>query len=229
MTVSSQMKELKLTIYQKYFFKYLVLDNFLDENDFQFLSNRVPINQVPPDRMSEFVWYIIDPKANKISSLKGGIKDAIPIPNLKSMHTKYSPILDQILFKLSPLKSHLIDRYDYQLTVSGKDYKYQIHDDVPHKLLSTVIYLYPEDNFGTFLHSSLEAKEGFNPSNTTGIKWKKNRAFIFPRINKKTWHSFQGDGKSNRLTLVINVSTNRIDEVNEIERSEKFLKTITFY
>ena len=66
------------------------------------------------------------------------------------------------------------------------------------------------------------------PNENFVIKWKVNRAMIFSRIGQKTWHSYQGDGKSNRLVFGINVGTERAKEAREIEDSEEFKKSITW-
>ena len=41
--------------------------------------------------------------------------------------------------------------------------------------------------------------------------------FFFAREERNTWHSFEGDGKSNRLALLYNLMTTKIKEVYKIE------------
>lgn len=50
-----------------------------------------------------------------------------------------------------------------------------------------------------------------------------NRGVFFSRTEKKTWHSFQGDGISSRLVLVYNLMTTNIKKVTEIENTNYFL------
>ena len=66
------------------------------------------------------------------------------------------------------------------------------------------------------------------PQEGTLIRWKQNRAFVFSRIFQKTWHSYQGDKKNNRLALVINLCTDKIEQVDKIEQSKEFKESITW-
>ena len=50
------------------------------------------------------------------------------------------------------------------------------------------------------------------------VEWKMNRAVFFSRSEKETWHSYKGDGKSNRVALVYNLMTKRIKDVYKIEK-----------
>ena len=62
---------------------------------------------------------------------------------------------------------------------SGKNYKFPIHDDTPNKLLSGVIYLYPEKNTGTLFYSDKKGSE------KEIIDWKPNRAVFFTSRKEK--------------------------------------------
>ncbi|WP_269604071.1 hypothetical protein [Prochlorococcus marinus] len=219
----------EIPIRSKYFFKYLILDNFFSDNEMQYF-NRFDISKVPSTQFTTiyqariFKDKNIEPKATK-----GG---PLSIDNIISMHNKYEEFFYSILSKLCPAKSNLIEYIDYKIVVTGKDYKYQIHDDVASKLLSTVIYLKPEKNIGTIIYPCpnyiLFNGKILSPSEGVVVDWKVNRALIFSRINQKTWHSYQGDGKSNRLAFVINVGTDKAKEVMEIENSKEFKESITW-
>ena len=50
------------------------------------------------------------------------------------------------------------------------------------------------------------------------IEWKQNRNLIFSRIERKTWHSFESDGVSDRVALVYNLMTTQIKKVYKIEK-----------
>ena len=39
------------------------------------------------------------------------------------------------------------------------------------------------------------------------VDWKVNRAVFFSRIERKTWHSYAGDERNNRIVLVYNLMT----------------------
>ena len=56
--------------------------------------------------------------------------------------------------------------------------------------------------------------------------WVKNRAFFFSRIERETWHSYQGDGMNSRVTLVYNLMTRRIKDVYKIEKKNYFFGSL---
>ena len=127
-----------------------------------------------------------------------------------------------ILKELCPEKVNLYDYTEFHLILTGKNYKFPIHDDTPNKLLSGVIYINPEKNSGT---SFYDTKEGLNKNE---IQWKKNRAVFFSRIERKTWHSYEGDGMNTRIALVFNLMTNDIKSVCKIEKKNFFYSFIRF-
>ena len=220
---------LEKPIQSKYFFKYIVLDDFFADVEIEYL-NRLDISNVPSDQAS--ILYQLRIFKDKNIEPKGTERSLIPMEKIISIHNKYEPLFYSLLLKLCPAKSDLVDFIDYQIILTGKDAKYPIHDDVASKLLSTVIYLKPENNFGTIIYPcpnyALFDGRIVSPSEGFGINWKVNRALIFSRIHQKTWHSYQGDGKSNRLTFVINVGTDKVEEVMEIESSREFRESITW-
>ena len=68
-------------------------------------------------------------------------------------------------------------------------------------------------------------KEGLNKNE---IQWKKNRAVFFSRIERETWHSYEGDGMNTRIALVFNLMTNDIKSVCKIEKKNFFYSFIRF-
>ena len=54
--------------------------------------------------------------------------------------------------------------------------------------------------------------------NKKTIPWEKNRAVFFSRKERETWHSYEGDGKSDRIALIYNLMTNNIRDVYKIEK-----------
>ena len=100
----------------------------------------------------------------------------------------------EILKELNPKKINLYDYSEFHIVESGSKYKFPIHDDIPAKILSGVIYLEPEDNKRNFFY---ETKDG---QGIKEVKWKKIELF-FSRKERTTWHSFESDGKSNRIVL----------------------------
>ena len=220
---------INIPIQSKYFFKYIILDNFLSDNEIQYL-NRLDISKVPSNGILNCYQARIFKDKNIKPKAVGD--NLINIENIISIHKKYENLFSSILLKMCPAKSKLIEFMEYTLSITGKDCIYPIHDDAPYKLLSTVIYLKPENNIGTLIYPCpkypLFDGKILSPSEGFCIKWKQNRSLIFSRIHQKTWHSFQGDGKSNRLAFVINVGTDKVKEVMDIENSKEFRESITW-
>tara|TARA_B100000963_G_scaffold60448_1_gene48361 strand:+ start:35042 stop:35671 length:630 start_codon:yes stop_codon:yes gene_type:complete len=177
-------------------------DNFLTNEDFNKLTS-LKIDNVK--ETSTKVYH------NSISS-NGVINNSL-IDNelLKKLHSNYHSKAIEILKNIAPKKVDLYDYSEFMIIKSGKNYKFPIHDDTPNKLLSGVIYLYPEKNTGTLFYSD---KKG---SDRELIDWKPNRAVFFSRIERKTWHSFEGDGKSDRIVLVYNLVAKNLKKVFKVE------------
>ena len=92
--------------------------------------------------------------------------------------------------------------------MTHKNKVFPIHDDIPQKIFKyCFIYLEPEINSGTKNHNSK------NDHNAFEIYWKQNRGFLFSRNKNKTWHSYIGDGKNDRLALVYNLMTTKTLQV----------------
>tara|TARA_B100000963_G_scaffold344458_1_gene347326 strand:- start:10 stop:636 length:627 start_codon:yes stop_codon:yes gene_type:complete len=148
---------------------------------------------------------------NKINNDKVLLNTCLNQELLKRLHKNYHEKALLLLKELNPKKVDLYDYSEFHIVETGKSYVFPIHDDNPDKLLSGVIYLKPLNNLGTIFYSD---KKG---NNKNLVDWKINRAVFFSRSEKKTWHSFQGDQKTNRTVLVYNLMTNRLKEVYKAE------------
>ncbi len=148
---------------------------------------------------------------NEINAKNDIKNDCIKKETLERLHKSYHPKAIEILQELNPSKVHLYDYSEFHIIETGADYKFPIHDDTPNKLLSGVIYLKPQNNSGTIFYTN---KKGDGKKE---IGWKINKAVFFSREERTTWHSYQGDGKSNRIVLVYNLMTKRIKEVFKAE------------
>ena len=60
------------------------------------------------------------------------------------------------------------------------------------------------------------------------VDWKINRGVFFSRTERSTWHSYQGDGISNRIVLVYNLMTYRIADVFKIEKKSYFFGNLRY-
>ena len=179
-----------------------IIENFLDKKDFITLSN-LKLDSVPEDSLKVY--------HNEIDKENNVRKSCIDTKIIKSLHEKYHNKVFQLLKSISPKKAELYEYSDFSIVRTGKNYKFPIHDDTPNKLLSGVIYLYPEKNTGTIFYSN---KKG-DDKNIVG--WKQNRGVFFARVEQETWHSFEGDGQSDRVVLVYNLATTQIKKVFKIE------------
>ena len=185
-----------------------IIDNFLNIDDFNIINN-IKLDVVRNNKINVYPNTI--DKKNIIQ------KSCFSENIIQLIHKKYHKKVFEILEKLNLKKSKLYDYTDLTIIKTGKNYKFPVHDDTPNKLLSGVIYLEPRINAGTMFYRN---KKG---SNKETISWKKNRAVFFSRKEKETWHSYEGDGKSDRIVLVYNLMTNRIKDVYKIEEKNYLL------
>ncbi len=187
-------------------YKVKVLDNFLSEEDFEELCN------LKIDQSTKKEFNILHNEIND----KGIIKSSIDENLLKRLHRNYHVRAMNILKQLNEKKIDLYEYSDFSIIVTSKNSKFPIHDDIPNKLLSGVVYLSPQKNSGTFFYND---KKG---SNKTNIDWKTNRAVFFSRKERETWHSYEGDGINNRVVLVYNLVSNKIKDVFKAENKNYF-------
>ncbi len=193
---------------------YKIFDNFFDEQDFKILE-KIKLPEIHPASLKVY--------HNKILK-DGSVKknDCIDTETLKYLHNKYHNKTLKILENLYPEKVNLYQYSEFHVIQTGSDYKFPPHDDTPDKLLSGVVYINPEINKGTIFFKD---KKG-NGKET--VDWKKNRAVFFSRRERETWHSYEGDGKSNRVALVYNLMTKDIKEVCKIENKSYLISLIRY-
>ena len=180
-----------------------VIDNFLNKKNFEQLC------QLKIDNIEDNIK-VYHNRINKDNTVEINCIDRKLIEDL---HKNYHDKAINILKKLYPKKLDLYDYSDFSLIVTHKNFTFPFHDDTPNKILSGVVYLYPEKNIGTIF--SKDNKKGLN---NKVIDWKQNRAVFFSRKERETWHTYKGDGKNNRGVLVYNLCTKRLRDVYKIEK-----------
>ena len=190
-----------------------ILDNFLEKKDLDDISS------IQLEKINKNEIRVYHNSIDKNNNTKG---DCINSEILKRLHKNYHDKALSLLKELNPLKVKLYDYSEFHIIETGADYQFPIHDDTPNKLLSGVIYIRPEKNSGTIFY---ESKKG---DGKKIIDWEINRAVFFSRIERETWHSYKGDGKSNRIALVYNLMTNRIKEVYNIEKKNYLLGQLRY-
>ena len=144
-------------------FKIKIIDNFLNEQDYNDLCKLKLDNNLKND----FKVY-----HNEINN-NGIIKCSIDENLLKRLHNNYFSNAIEILNEINPKKTKLYEYSDFSIIITNKNSNFPIHDDTPNKLLSGVIYLYPNKNSGTIFYNDK------NGSNKTIIDWKPNRGVFF--------------------------------------------------
>jgi hypothetical protein len=193
--------------------KLKIIENFLNSKDLSLLCS-LKIEPVNHDNIKVHQNII---NGNQIVK-----NECIDPEILKSLNDRYHKLAINILKELNPEKINLYDYSEFYIIETGSNYKFPIHDDIPNKLLSGVVYLKPEKNSGTLFYKNKKGED------KKEIEWKINRAVFFSRAEKETWHSYQGDGKSNRLVLVYNLMTNKIKDVYKIEGRSYLLGIFRF-
>ncbi len=190
-----------------------ILDNFLEKKDLDDISS-IKLEKINKNEIRIY--------HNSIDKNNNTKTDCINPEILKRLQENYHDKALSLLKELNPLKAKLYDYSEFHIIETGADYQFPIHDDTPNKLLSGVIYIRPEKNSGTIFY---ESKKG---DGKKIIDWEINRAVFFSRIERETWHSYKGDGKSNRIALVYNLMTNRIKEVYNIEKKNYLLGQLRY-
>ena len=187
-------------------YKIKILDGFLEKEDFLDLCN------LDIDKEIKEGFKVYHNEINESGVKTSSIDKNLLIRIHKNCHSKAI----QVLQELYPEKKKLYDYSAFTIIVTSKDSKFPIHDDTPNKILSGVVYLFPEKNSGTVFYNNK------NGNDELGIEWKQNRAVFFSRKEGETWHSYKGDGKSNRVALVYNLMTYKIKKVYEVEKKNYF-------
>lgn len=171
-----------MTVVDTTIFPHIIVDNFLSVDDF--------------DRLVQY---------SKNASMElDDIRAKIHLTKTDILNKeKYLPVLESYMKKLKPENMEKKYFLDMTMLITTSDYNKSIHLDHEGKLLSCVIYLYPENNYGTFLGTSSKCDYE--------IPWKTNRAFIFCR-GEDTWHTFRA--KKNEVPRC-SINLNLMEYVND--------------
>ena len=194
--------------------KIKIKDNFLNQHDFNYLCN-LNLKKISSNEVAVY--------HNKISNNSIQLNECIDKEALINLNNNYHNKAIEILNELYPEKKDLYEYSEFHIIETGANYKFPIHDDTPNKLLSGVVYLKPKNNSGTIFYENKN-----DTSKKEMVDWKINRAVFFSRTERSTWHSYQGDGISNRIVLVYNLMTYRIKDVFKIEKKNYFFGNLRY-
>lgn len=75
-------------------------------------------------------------------------------------------------------------------------YKFDIHQEGLEKTWSAVTYITPDKNVGTKMYANSSDK-----SFVKEAEWNPNSTFIFCGVQGKTWHSYESNQNTNRITF----------------------------
>ena len=196
-------------------YKIKIFDDFLESEDLKELS--IYAKSLNNDHDVHVFHNEIDLN-NKIlhASIDKGL--------LTRLNKKYLEKGISILKELNKEKVSLIDYSDFTIVKTKKNKKFPIHDDTFNKLLSGVVYLYPENNIGTIFYNTKNGKD------KNVIEWKINRAVFFSRIERETWHSYEADNVNDRITLIFNLMTKEknLKKVLDIEKKNFFFGKLRY-
>ena len=193
--------------------KLKIIDNFLQASDFKKIS-KVALEKIGKKDIKVYHNSIVK---NKVLN-----SECINSDFLIELNKKYHLKAINILKKLNKEKVRLYDDFEFHIIETGSNCSFPIHDDTPNKLLSGVIYLKPNKNYGTSFFSSKNGKS------KKIIPWKLNRAVFFSRKERESWHSYRGDGKSNRIVLVYNLMTKDIKGALKAEKKSYFVGNLRY-
>lgn len=150
--------------------EHYVVDQFYDQHLFDDMISE--INEICPDEgihrdLKKF------PKTKKFIDSKKWSKAYL---QMFSEHREYKKLIVQ-----------------NELIVLHKNKIFEIHDEIPNKILSAVTYVYPEMSRGTLLYNE-------DKNFVKEVDWKQNRTLFFCGIDNKTWHSYLCD-ENLRITI----------------------------
>ncbi len=190
-----------------------IIDNFLEKEDFEDLCS-IELKEIKKNEI-----YIHHNKIYGEEIIENSCLDA---ELLTRLNKKYHQKAIYLLEELNQKKVKLYDFSEFHIIQTGSNYKFPIHDDTPDKLLSGVIYLKPKKNSGTIFYKN---KKGDGEKEIT---WKQNRAVFFSRTERSSWHSFRGDGSSDRIALVYNLKTSNLKGVYEAESNNYLIGSLRY-
>ena len=175
---------------------FLVVDDFLKEKDKNYTL----------DFISNFDYSEFQNKLG-LFPIQVCLDPRIP-ENIRNYFQKisesYMPTLMKYLEELAPKKCHLYDYCKFKIIISPPGFKEKNHIDNFSKLLSAIVYLSPENNYGTFFHESIDDEK------PKEITWKVNRCLITVNKYNKTWHSYRSHVDQYRYVVLITLHTRKI-------------------
>jgi hypothetical protein len=191
---------------------HLIVDNVLDDLTFTTLSNvsrqlESIIKDLPRD--SDGIWM------SKLSDygFDQSISDLMLDIN-QQLLKHHVPLLNKFPnAEPSPIGYFGIPKFNY----IGPNVNGTIHEEGRVKSLATVIYMFPEQTYGTRLYTD-DTVDSF----ACEIEWKPNRAFIMCNQADVTWHSFHSDHQPRMTLNYYYEKMEYMDYINHLPNEKKF-------
>lgn len=175
--------------------KHMLIDNFLSDEEYLNI-----VSEILP-----FYNKVIETNENlHIKANTSKIISDIIFPKLMNL---FKTNFKQLNY--GNKKHNFVVYPDYRINILTPGYEYDtIHPDANNKLMTAVLYLYPEKGDGTELYTDNNKESYFG-----SVEWKTNRVICFVSQNnpefQKTWHSYSNKQITPRVTINMKVFSDK--------------------
>lgn len=141
--------------------EYKVYENFLAEDKFKFIRDKIVNDpKVPAANSGEIYrpWLDHDPTPEIADTFKDFDR-----------HREFETLHPFIHYAVTP--HHFV---------------HKVHDEATFKIMSAILYVAPEYNVGTILHDKFE-----NPTESIEVEWEPNTLMVFCGESNVTWHHYE--------------------------------------
>lgn len=164
-----------------------IIDDTFDQQTFQKLKDvcTTKLLHIKTDKLihihpKDYTDYGIDFYDETVDICKGLYANLEKLHKIYREHRKYSRLGINAHVSITP----------------PLPYKFYIHQEGLEKTWSSVTYISPEKNVGTKMYTR-QHEDAF----VKEAEWKPNSTFIFCGNEGKTWHSYESDQLTNRITF----------------------------
>jgi hypothetical protein len=174
--------------------KHAVVDNFLSVDEIRdliaFCDSELNLDDLTSDKNVDYFC-----RGNQLSF---SLPEKILLPKVRAM-------ISSTYHQLDYNNRRRVPDGEIHITLSKKRPGFanpNIHPDMPNKLFSSILYLYPDHGDGTEIY---EHRHNLDPVFVKKVPWKQNRVLCFiPQNNLDfpiTLHNYKNNGMLPRLTI----------------------------
>lgn len=157
--------------------EHLTIDDFYDQTLFD-------------DMKRELIQYVRD---KKVSIALNYIEDFSDLPMTKRCIDS-NPVSEEWITHFSQHREYESLTPRHQVIICLGANSYEIHDEIPKKVLSSVTYIWSNAGTGTLIYD--DDKEFVKE-----VEWEENKTLMFCGLDNTTWHSYYSKPRSIRITL----------------------------